>query len=145
MATHLPSREQIDSAGDLDFEPQRSANQADISIEVAPDGLHVSVTYRGPLSSVKGAIERLRRSGIFEVVEVNRTTPAAAAARPGIQRRPPAQLVEPFFRADGQACCPTHRTPLNEGAFGLYCSAKAQEGEPANAKGYCSLRFRSSL
>lgn len=52
-----------------------------------------------------------------------------------------AQRVAPAYDGDGQAMCPVHRKPLQEGRYGLYCSAKAKPGEEQNDKGYCALKF----
>ena len=101
-----------------------------IRIEVAPDGLHITAEYVGTLSSIPAAVERLRAAGVLDLVK-----PAAQ------QARKPAERVEPVYKPDGTPCCPVHHKPLTEGRYGLYCPSKAQEGEQANPKGYCSLRF----
>jgi hypothetical protein len=104
--------------------------QANISIEIAPDGLHIRCEYTGAISTIPAAVERLRAAGVLELVKgVN--TPA----------RKPAQRVEPVYQPDGTACCPIHRKPLSEGRFGLFCPSKARPGEEQNDKGYCSIRF----
>ena len=105
--------------------------QANITIEVAPDGLHIRCEYTGAISTIPAAIERLRAAGVLELVKpVGGNTPA----------RKPAQRVEPVYQPDGTACCPVHKKPLSEGRYGLYCPSKAQ-GEHANDMGYCNLRF----
>lgn len=63
-------------------------------------------------------------------------SPAPASAQP--PRRPRA---EPLYQPDGTPCCPAHRRALVEGRYGLYCPARAAEGEPADARGYCALKF----
>lgn len=63
------------------------------------------------------------------------TRSGATAPKPKIEK------VKPFYDGDGQPCCPTHKKPLKEGQYGLYCSCKAKDGELANDKGYCNLRF----
>lgn len=116
------------------------ASNAHISIELAPDGLHIRCEYIGSLASIPAAIARLEAAGLVDLVEKYRTallTPAPSAG----QRKPKADRVEPFYKPDGQACCPIHQRPLTEGRFGFYCSAKAKPGELANEKGYCALRF----
>ena len=116
--------------------PPRTGSQAQpeqrttIRIEVAPDGLHITAEYVGTLGSIPAAVERLRAAGVLDLVK-----PAAQ------QPRKPAERVEPAYKPDGTACCPVHRKPLSEGRYGLFCSSKAQAGEQANDKGYCSLRF----
>ena len=107
-----------------------------ITIEIAPDGVHIRAEYTGTLASIPAAVERLRAAGVLELVNTHRSPTA-----PVQTRHKPAQRVEPFYSPDGTACCPVHRTVLSEGNYGPYCSAKAKPGEAANAKGYCSLRF----
>ena len=141
MPTPLPTRQQVDAASDLDFDATRSTSKAHISIELAPDGLHVTCEYLGSLSSIPAAIARLEAAGLVELVEKYRAAPAAAPSAPHPAPRAKAQTVEPFYRQDGTACCPVHTTPLSQGSYGLYCSTKAKPGESANPKGYCNLRF----
>jgi hypothetical protein len=105
--------------------------QANITIEVAPDGLHIRCEYTGAISTIPAAIERLRAAGVLDLVKpVGGNTPA----------RKPAERVSAAYDGAGQPMCPIHRKPLSEGRYGLYCPSKAQ-GEHANDKGYCSLRF----
>jgi hypothetical protein len=110
--------------------------QANITIEAAPDGLHVRVEYTGALATIPAAIERLRAAGVLELVSASR--PAPAAPQGGKAK---AQRVEPAYDGNGDPICPVHRKPLSEGRYGLYCSAKARGDEAASQNGYCSLRF----
>jgi hypothetical protein len=73
---------------------------------------------------------------VLDLVQASR---GAHTAPLGATRKP-AQRVEPAYDTNGDPICPTHRKPLSEGRYGLYCPSKAQ-GEHANDKGYCSLRF----
>ena len=130
--TQLPSRAAIDQAGDLDFTTTRSG-QLPITIEIAPDGVHVTVHYTGTLASIGPTLDKMRAAGLLGLVQAR---PPAAS-----QPRPRAETVEPLYKPDGTPCCPVHKTPLTEGQYGLYCRSKAQPGEAQNAKGYCSLRF----
>jgi len=132
------TRAQIERAGSLEFE-RPAEKQATITIEVAPDGLHVRAEYIGTLSSIPAAIERLRAAGVIQLVEQSKpATPVAPAATP---RRQAAPRVEPVYPPDGTACCPVHRKTLSEGRYGLFCPAKAKAGEEQNDKGYCNLKF----
>ena len=134
----FPKRAQIERAGDLDFTPPAapSAGQAiAITIELAPDGLHIHCAYQGTLASIPAAVKRLQDAGLLELVNTHRVALAAAPAKAKIER------VEPYYKPDGTACCPIHKSPLSQGQYGLYCSAKAKPGEAQNAKGYCSLKF----
>jgi hypothetical protein len=67
-------------------------------------------------------------------------TPASAAPKV-TSARPP--LPEPLYRADGEVCCPWHKTPLRQGAHGLYCPSKA-DGEQAGPKGYCRFSVKEA-
>ena len=136
----LPTRQQVDAAAPLEFAPAPTREQrTTIRIEVAPDGLHITAEYVGQLASIPAAIERLRAAGVLELVASSRA--AGMAPAPAAQQRQAAQRVEPFYRPDGTACCPTHNKPLQDGQWGRYCSSKAAAGEPATPKGYCALRF----
>ena len=98
-----------------------------IRIEVAPDGLHITAEYIGTLASIPAAVERLRAAGVLDLVK---------PAQPAQQQRRAAERVEPEYKPDGTACCPTHHKPLKAGQWGLYCSARDQlSGE------YCKLKF----
>ena len=135
-------RAQIESAPPLDFPPAPPRElRTTIRIEVAPDGLHVTAEYTGTLAALPDAIERLRAAGVFELVAASRPSSSAQASPAAGQPRKGADRVEPVYKPDGTPCCPVHHKSLTEGRFGLYCPAKAQPGEQANAKGYCSLRF----
>lgn len=135
MTTTLPTRQQVEQAGDLDFDAQRSAGKAHISIELAPDGLHITAEYLGTLGSIPAAVKRMVDAGLLDLVATHRAAPAAPSASSGA--KPKAQKVEPEYNGAGEACCPKHKKPLREGKFGLYCPAKDESSE----RGYCALRF----
>ena len=140
----LPTRHQVDQAQPLEFAPAPRAERQDVSIciELAPDGLHIRCDYLGSLASIPAAVERLRAAGVLELVATSRPAqPAQTAPAAGQQQRKASKRVEPEYSADGDALCPVHQKPLVEGRFGLYCPSRAQAGEQANEKGYCSLRF----
>ena len=136
----LPTRQQIEAAQPLEFAPAPPRKQRTvIRIEAGPDGLHITAEYVGQLASIPEAVERLRAAGVLDLVQASRPSSQASPAPSG--QRQAAPRVEPFYKPDGTPCCPVHHKPLAEGRFGLFCSAKAQAGEQANAKGYCNLRF----
>jgi len=138
MTTQLPTRQQIDNAGDIDFNATRSEKQANISITIAPDGLHITAEYTGTLSSIPAAIERLRAAGVLELVSPAKPTHTAPI---GNGNRPKAERITPAYDGSGQPMCPVHRKALSEGQYGLFCSAKAAAGDVQNSKGYCNIRF----
>jgi hypothetical protein len=115
--TQLPTRQQVDRADPLDF-PERE-KQANITIEVAPDGLHIKAEYTGTLASIPAVIERLRSAGILELVSgaANPAAPAGSAT----PARKAAQRVEPVYQPDGTACSLCITSPCQKGATG--CSA----------------------
>lgn len=139
MSTALPTRAQIDRAGDLNFD-RPTDKQANIQISVSPAGLTVVVEYTGAVSSVAAAIERLRAAGVVDLVNASKPAldraPTTAPAAP--QRT---KAADPVYQPDGTACCPVHKRELSEGQYGLFCSAKAKPGEVADKKGYCGLKF----
>ena len=134
--TTLPTRQQVDAAGDLDFDATRSSSKAHISIEISPAGLHVRCEYLGSLSSIPAAVKRMVDAGLVELVNTHRATPAATPIAPS-GTKPKAQRVAPEYDAGGEACCPKHRKPLREGKYGLFCPAKDDSTE----RGYCALKF----
>ena len=136
MSTNLPNRAQIDAAQPLDFAPAPPREQrTTIRIEVAPDGLRISVEYTGTLGSIPAAVERLRAAGVLDLVATSR--PSGQASAPAQQARKPAERLEPAYKPDGTPCCPKHHKPLKTGQWGLFCPAKDDTTE----RGYCSLKF----
>ena len=136
MSVSLPSRAQIEQAGDLDFTSPRGAAMP-ITIELSPAGLHIRIEYQGALASIPAAIAKLEAAGLVELVQTYRATSAAAPATGAGQHKPKAERVEPEYNADGDPCCPKHHKVLKEGRWGLYCPAKDDTTE----RGYCALKF----
>jgi hypothetical protein len=128
------TRAAVERAEPLDF-PQRPAKQ-DLTITVTArvDGFDTEICYTGSIEQLLQITKRLRELGAEPLL-----APAAHSA-PLNGSKPKAKPVEPVYTPDGTPCCPVHHKPLTEGRYGLYCPSKA-EGEHANAKGYCSLRF----
>lgn len=116
----------------LDFSQTRGEKQCDIQVEIAPDGLHIRAEYTGALSTIPGVIERLKAPGVVDLVNASPLAPTVKLK---------VETVEPLYKPDGTACCPTHHKPLVEERYGLYCPSRAKPGGAANAKGYCALRF----
>lgn len=156
MTTQLPSRHQVDRAAPLRFDgrapqaapaaeaaPQVAEKQANITIEVAPDGLHITAEYTGTLSSIPAAIERLKAAGVLELVKASAPAPTANPAPSPTLGATKARVerTAPSYNGEGDACCPVHRRKLSEGDYGLFCSAKAKDGQIADKKGYCGLKF----
>jgi hypothetical protein len=111
--------------------------QANITIEAAPDGLHVRIEYTAALDTIPSAIERLKSLGIVDLVESSRPTPTPATNG----QKPSRPKGETYFDGDGDECCTLHKRKLNEGRFGSYCGAKARPGDVADKNGYCGLKF----
>jgi hypothetical protein len=125
---NLPARAQIDQAESLTF-PER-APETTITIHAAIEGWPIDVACRGKLEQLPAALARLTAAGL---------TPAQPSTSAGQQKpaKPRQERVEPIYLASGEACCPTHKKPLKEGQYGLFCTAKDPEGK----NGYCSLKF----
>lgn len=105
----------------------------DLTIRAQFAGWPVDVHLSLPAEKLGAALARLGELGY---------TPRDAAPAAAPQARPQARAkVEPAYKPDGTPCCPVHHKPLSEGRYGLYCPAKAAEGEERNDKGYCALRF----
>jgi hypothetical protein len=125
----------VDQDGALDFTPPAPAKrQRGVSIQLSYHGALVNFTFDAATAPQVVEIEQsidtlLKREGWAGV-------PTVAAAP-----KPKAERVKPFYDGNGDPCCPVHRKPLKEGQYGLYCSCKAKDGEAANDKGYCNLRF----
>lgn len=136
MTTTLPTRQQVEQAGDLDFDATRSASKAHISIEISPAGLHVTCEYLGTLGSIPAAVKRMVDAGLVELVATHRAGPPTTPSAPS-GAKPKAQRVAPAYDAGGEACCPKHHKALREGKFGLFCPAKDESTE----RGYCALKF----
>jgi hypothetical protein len=109
--------------------------QANITIEAAPDGLHITVEFTSSLDAIPSAIERLKGLGILDLVQASR------APAPTNGTKPRAPRVQPSYDGNGDPVCPVHRKPLTEGRYGLYCPSRASGDEAANDKGYCNLKF----
>lgn len=142
--TTMPTRQQVDRVGDLDFNrPMVTDRNASITITAAPDGLRITCEYSGPISSIPAAVERLRAAGVLSLVEQSTpgASPALAPANAPRTQRP--EVVDPTYDAAGNPTCPTHRRALQLGQRGLFCPAKAEPGQAADRRGYCGLRFIS--
>lgn len=134
--TALPTRAQIDRAEPLDF-PERKPTRQDLTITVKAlvDGFPTEVCFTGSIDQLLDVTKRLRALGASPLL-----TPATQSAPLG-NGKSKAERVEPLYKPDGTPCCPVHHKPLAEGRYGLYCPSRAKDGEQANDKGYCSLKF----
>jgi hypothetical protein len=101
------------------------------TIHATLDGWPVDVQIAIAPARLGAALARLAELGYTPRLAAA-PAPAEKAARP---------KADPVYRPDGTPCCPAHQKPLAEGRFGLYCTAKAKDGELADAKGYCGLKF----
>lgn len=114
--------------------------QRGVAIQMVYHGAVVSFGFEASIAPTVHEIEQsidtlLRREGWSGV-----TPPAKPLLLPA--GREQAEYVDPIYDGNGEACCPVHRTPLNQGRYGRYCSQRAAGGQAANAKGYCALRFK---
>ncbi len=133
MTTTMPSRADIDRAEPLDF-PERQEKQANITIEVAPDGLHIRCEYTGAISSIPAAIERLRQAGVLELVSASRLAAPAPAA---LRKSAPVTFADDGSPLCGNANCSRRGQPLEPSQHnGYYCKG-GKDSVTGNAKGYC--------
>jgi hypothetical protein len=100
------------------------------------DGWPVAIDLLIAPAKLGAALRRLGELGYTPAAPIAPVVPAPAPRRP--ERAP---RVEPIYKPDGTPCCPVHLKDLTEGRYGLYCAAKARDGEERNEKGYCALRF----
>ena len=141
MSTVMPTREEIDAAGDLDFTPKPPKRQRSISIQLNYHGALVTFGYGAvenvPVIELEQCIDTMLRREGWRGVE---NAPAPVLHGLG---KVMAQYVDPLYNDDGEACCPVHRYPLVDGRYGPYCKSRATGDQAANDKGYCNLRFKS--
>jgi len=107
----------------------------ELTVRAELDGWPIDLALSLPAEKVRPALERLAALGYKPRQE------AAPVAPASVERRA-APRVEPVYKPDGTPCCPVHHKPLAEGRYGLFCPSRAADGEEANAKGYCALRFK---
>jgi ribose 5-phosphate isomerase len=48
--------------------------------------------------------------------------------QPASTSKPKAQKVHVAYADDGTVICPTHRKPLKQGEWGVYCATKTDDG-----------------
>jgi hypothetical protein len=140
--TTLPTRQQIEDAPALEFSgPRPTKRQRAVTIQLQYHGALVSFSFSAsdnvPIVELEQSIDTLMRREGWSGAEQNAQPPVLAG--PGKTK---ATYVDPIYDGNGEACCPTHRKPLAEGRYGPYCQCRAREGEVANDKGYCALRFK---
>ena len=140
MSTNLPSRAQIEQAGDLDFDAPRNPKPAKQELRIVVrcqlNGFPIELGCSGTVEQLPAITKRLRELGA-------EAPPVPRAGNWG--QKPKVELTEPSYNGNGDACCPVHGRVLVtrewEGRKFRSCSAKARENERANARGYCGLRF----
>jgi hypothetical protein len=132
MSAPLPTRQQIDAAGEIDWQSKRKPDLT-ITVRCHVDGFDTEVCFTGSIDQLLATTKRLRELG---------AEPASATVQaPAPVEKRKAERVEPLYKPDGTACCPVHKRALSDGAHGLFCSAKATGEQVADRKGYCGLRF----
>ena len=113
----MPSRSQIDAAQPLDMNQTRAEKPAEITIEVTPAGLIVKASYTGTLSSIPAAIERLRQSGVLDLVQASAPAQLPSASASAHSDTPP--------------MCPVHGKPMkamtkpDKNGYTHWCTAKS--------------------
>jgi hypothetical protein len=107
------------------------------------DGFPVEVQATGSIDDLPRLVARLRQVGATPAS----TAPVSPQNAPGAPTLPVGvskpRVTE--FDADGAPICPVHGTVMREStnySGSWYCSRKAADGEPANAKGYCACSYK---
>jgi hypothetical protein len=126
------TRNGVENADPLPFPDKPARQDLTITVKAVVDGFPVEICYTGSVEQLQALTRKLRALG---------AEPTIAPAPAAVSVSKKAQKVEPVYQPDGTACCPVHLKPLQNGRYGLYCSAKARGDEAQNAKGYCSLTF----
>lgn len=112
---------------------ERLFSSTTIAVTFTYEGL--PITIQAPLTDLRRQLPKLAAL----VKDVGGTAPAAPTSA---AEKPARKTVAPFYDGNGDACCPIHKKALQEGQYGLYCSAKATGDQVADKKGYCGLRFK---
>lgn len=115
------TRQSVEDAQPLTFDPSRRKSV----ITLHYHGVPVAIEHVGDVTSVEALVDKL-------LARAGWAAPSKGGTHP-----PRRERVEPLYQPDGTPCCPTHKKPLREGAYGLHCTAKDPEGK----NGYCDLRF----
>lgn len=103
-----------------------------ITIAARFDGFTTEICFSGLIDQLPAVTKRIRELG---------GEPIAPHSAPLNGSQPKAERVDPSYNDAGEACCPVHKRRLSEGQYGLFCSAKAKDGQAADKKGYCGLKF----
>lgn len=91
------------------------------TVKAVLNGWPVELTFDLPLDALPRALARLSELGATP----QPSTPVVAPTVPAAADAPAKPVkVEPWFNAQGDACCPIHKKKLKVGRHGLYCSAK---------------------
>ena len=108
-----------------------------ITVKLTMNGFPIELSFDGTVDQLPAITKRLAELGAEAPAAAAPASPATNDQRPTTK----AEKVQPSYNADGDACCPVHRRKLQDGAHGLFCSAKAKAGQVADKNGYCGLRF----
>jgi hypothetical protein len=129
VTTVLPTRTQIDAAGDIDFDRKRRPDLT-ITIKCRVDGFDTEICYTGSIDQLLQVTQRLRSLGATEPVSAPAPAPAPA--------RKPSTVVyaDDGTPLCGNANCSRHGKALEPSQHnGYYC--KGKDSVTGNAKGYC--------
>lgn len=137
--TTLPTRQQIEEAPAITFDKPRK-RQRGVTIQLTYHGALVSFAFSAddnvPIVELEQSIDTLlKREGWAAM-------PQPSANAVGGNGKAKATWVDPEYDDNGDPICPVHRKSLKQGQYGSYCSAKAKDGQVANDKGYCALKFK---
>ncbi len=92
------------------------------TVDALCEGFTVHLPIEVAPAKLPAVLQRLKSLGI------------EPAPIPGI--KPKVKPVQPAYNGEGDPMCPEHKRVLKEGKWGLYCSARGNDGE------YCKLKFK---
>lgn len=138
MGTPGMTRQSVERAEPVDFEQQRTKRQElGFMIKATVNGYPVEINFSGTIDQLPAVTKRLAELG---------ATPPPVPMRGPWSGKPKADRVQPAYNGAGDPCCPVHGSKLAwrewEGRKFLSCPAKAKDGELANQRGYCAIKFQ---
>lgn len=133
MTTTMPTRQQIDRAGDLDWAPRPKADPLTITVHAVVAGFATELCFTGSIDQLPALAARLIALGATPTA-----APAAAerAAPAAARKASPVAYASDGTPLCGNANCSRHGQPLEPSQHnGSYC--KGKDTVTGNPKGYC--------
>lgn len=136
MSAPIPSRTQIEQAGELDFPARRPKPDILITIKCRMGGFDTELAFSGSVDQLPRLVERLAQLGAEPVSGIPRTGAPTVQAGAPLQRRASVVYDDDGTPLCGNANCSRHGKPLEPSQHsGYYC--KGKDDKTGNSKGYC--------